>query len=233
MKKNVKILLSVLLAVVVIAAGSFAGIKLYKSGEDARIERKVEKIKSTVYPVTVDFDSLEREEFSSVYAFDVFDLNKLVTYVDYVFVARVDKIEGTTYRNVFYKSDGTVAAVPETHYTVTVLKVIKGDLTVGATVPLIKHGGVNYDNAALTIASGDSMPKAGEYYVFSGYDEEDGIYVSDPVGNTQLSAATVENQSALEAAIREYVEAEKQPDAEIAALKEKTKANKQAQKLSE
>ena len=207
MKKALCIIIVLALAV----GGMAAGVSVYR-------KQKLNKIESTVYPLTVDVDTLDREEFSGCYAFDIFDLKKFVGFVDYVFVGRVEKLIGTSYRDVIYMDDGRISAIPYTNYMVTVVRNIKGKLQTGKPIPLAKHGGVSYDNKSLVIASGDSLPQEGGYYIFSGYADENGeLYIVDPNSSVALdtSVAAAKNSEKLDSAIKEYVDAAKNQDTSV------------------
>ena len=163
MKKALCIIIIIALAI----GGTVAGVGVYR-------KQKINTIESTVYPLTVDVNTLERKEFSGSYAFDIFKLEKFIGFVDYVFVGRVDKLIGTSYRDVIYMDDGRISAIPYTNYMVTVVRNIKGELQTGKSIPLAKHGGVSYDNKSLVIGNGDSLPQEGGYYIFSGYADKNG-----------------------------------------------------------
>lgn len=207
MKKALCIIIIIALAV----GGTAAGVSIYR-------KQKINTIENTVYPLTVDVNTLERKEFSGSYAFDIFKLEKFIGFVDYVFVGRVDKLVGTSYRDVIYMDNGRISAIPYTNYMVTVVRNIKGKLQTGKSIPLAKHGGVSYDNKSLVIGNGDSLPQEGGYYIFSGYADKNGeLYIVDPNSSVPLDASfeSEKNSENIDSAIKKYVNAAKNQDTSV------------------
>lgn len=205
-----KKVLCIIIALALVAGGMVAGVNIYR-------KQKINKIESTMYPLTVNVDALDRKEFSSSYAFDIFDLKKYVGFVDYVFVGRVDKLVGTSYRDAIYMDDGSISAIPYTNYMVTVIRNIKGNLQTGKSIPLAKHGGVSYDNKSLVIASGDELPCAEKYYIFSGYADKNGeLYIVDPNSSVALdSFSALTKSGSFDGTIKEYIDAENNQDTSV------------------
>lgn len=205
-----KKVLCIIIALALVAGGTVAGVNIYR-------KQKINKIESTVYPLTVDVDTLEREEYSSTYAFDIFDLKKYIGFVDYVFVGRVDKLVGTSYRDVIYVDDGRISAIPYTNYMVTVTQNIKGNLQTGKSIPLAKLGGVSYDGKSLVMASEESLPREEKYYIFSGYADENGeLYIVDPGSSVALdSSSALAKNGDFGGAIKEYIDAVKNQDISV------------------
>ena len=138
--------------------------------------------------------------------------------MDYVFVGRVDKLVGTSYRDVIYMDNGRISAIPYTNYMVTVVRNIKGELQTGKSIPLAKHGGVSYDNKSLVIGNGDSLPQEGGYYIFSGYADKNGeLYIVDPNSSVPLDASfeSEKNSENIDSAIKKYVNAAKNQDTSV------------------
>ncbi len=147
---------------------------------------KVQQIEETVYPITVDFDEVDRNYRTGVLAYDYTDKAKHVGFMDNVFVGRVDRIIGTSYSNVSIKS-GKVSATSWTNYEVTVLGNIKGNLKIGISLPIKKWAGLDFNTEYLTINYGDIMPKEGYYYIFCAFVDETGeLYVSCNDANIEL-----------------------------------------------
>lgn len=90
---------------------------------------------------------------------------------------------------------------------------------------------MSYDNKSLVIASGDSLPQEGGYYIFSGYADENGeLYIVDPNSSVALdtSVAAAKNSENLDGAIKEYVDAEKNQDTSVR-LGERNKSKYEAE----
>lgn len=196
---------------------------------------KIRKIEETVYPITVDLDSVEKNYRQGVPAYDWYDKAKHVGFMNNVFVCRVEKLVGTTYTDVSI-DNGKVRGTPWTNYEVTVLGNIKGNLKTGITIPVRKWAGLNYDSTVLTMDEMDVLPKEGFIYIFCTFADEDGeLYISCHESNIllgenceddvqlALSGVTVEteNENRVIYTINEYQKAESKHDNSVAGDRER------------
>ena len=170
----------ILLAVVIAICTIFVFVTpLYNS-------YKIKTIESTIYPVTADFDSVQKNSRIGVLAYDYTDKAKHVGFMDYVFVGRVEKLVGTSYTDVNI-IDRKVSATPWTNYEITVLGNIKGALKTNITIPVKKWAGMDVNYDYLTINEGDIMPKEGICYIFCTFVDEAGeLYISCNDANVYL-----------------------------------------------
>ncbi len=155
---------------------SLSGLNIYR-------EHKAEQYETTLLPVSfTDKAELTEETLEAVYLFDVFNKEKVVGFVDYMFVAKIESIKGTTYRAVSYNSDTKeYAGTPYTCYEITVVENIKGNLVLNEKIPLKKLGGISIDGKSYMHISKDTMPTENGYYLFLGYADSEGeLYVCDP-----------------------------------------------------
>ena len=147
---------------------------------------KIKTIESKIYPVTADFDSVQRNSRIGALAYDYTDKAKHVGFMDYVFVGRVEKLVGTSYTDVSI-TDRKVSATPWTNYEITVLGNIKGELKTNITIPVKKLAGMDINYDYLTINEGDTMPKEGACYIFCTFVDEAGeLYISCNDANIYL-----------------------------------------------
>lgn len=112
------------------------------------------------------------------YIIDVNNPAELVGDADYVFVARVDNLTGTTYRfpSMVIDDNGkdTEVTTPFTNYQVTIIQNIKGELVSDRPISLQKKGGISKDKKMYTLPEGDFLPEEGKIYIFFAYAQEDG-----------------------------------------------------------
>jgi len=106
---------------------------------------------------------------------------------DYVFLARVDQLVNTEYRNpitIETKNGTKEVASPYTNYKITVLKNIKGNLQTDIPIPITKSGGVDKESSTVFLYEDDRLPEVGNLYVFLAYAQEDGsLLISGPNSN--------------------------------------------------
>lgn len=152
------------------------------------VNNKIEKLETSITPISVDVESLPVEEIEMAYDFDVYDKEKLVGFVDYMFIGRVEEVTGTVYESVTYNAEKNIyCGIPYTCYNVTVVENIKGELILNEVIPIRKLGGVSVDGESLYKYVPESMPKKDGYYLFLGYADANGeLYVSDPNSAIEL-----------------------------------------------
>lgn len=130
------------------------------------------------------------------------DRGQFVALVDYVVVGRVDSYDGVTYRDVqeLETADGMRAVGdPYSHYTITALENLKGDLVLGKPIPIQKSGGVDMSGRTVVADEGDVFPQVGKIYVFLIFAQPDGetLLVSGMNSNVSIEAAVAGRLAAI------------------------------------
>ena len=93
MKKTFKKILCSVLVCVLLAGTGFIAYSIH-------IDKKMERLETQIFPITQDLSSYELKEIEAVWLFSPADKAKLVYYNDYVFIAKIDELVGTSYSNV-------------------------------------------------------------------------------------------------------------------------------------
>lgn len=119
---------------------------------------------------------------SASFVLDVYNLEEVFGYVDYVFIGTVKENLGTDYSDPH---------APFTNYSVSVTENLKGTLEDEVTIK--KEGGIAYDGASIQIYEDDFLPEVSKEYVFCCYAQsKDGsLLVSAPNSNINISDESV------------------------------------------
>lgn len=122
---------------------------------------------------TSDNNEIPIEYMQASYSINPADPSELVGDADYVFVGKVDKIAGTTYKHhiAFEDEKGNKIEVtdPYTDYYITVYDNIKGELILNNSIPIQKAGGISQDKKSYTLYEDDFLLEEGEVYIFYAY----------------------------------------------------------------
>lgn len=115
----------------------------------------------------------------ATYLVDVTSKEETVGDADYVFVAKVNSIEETDYRNPveLYDDEGKLLEIvydPYTRYVINVLENIKGELAINEDLSIYKAGGIDQHQEYVIEFENDELPKVGDTYIFLAYVQEDG-----------------------------------------------------------
>ena len=154
------------------------------------------------------------ERRNGSYAINVDDPAETVGYGDHVFIAYVERMIGTEYKNpVIFK--GRDLSMPYTNYSVRVLENIKGTLYTDREIEVQKDGGIYKDQQSIALYEDDLLPEAGKIYIFVASVNFDGkLLISSPNSNIPLEealqgygAAITEEQIAGSAVVQGYREA--------------------------
>lgn len=142
-----------------------------------------------------DVDALPVKTIQASFVCDPYNVRELVGMVDYVFVGEVTGRDETLYKNVVLMEDenGELKEVgaPYTPYTIQVRSNIKGNLRTDTPIPVLKHGGVTQDQAAIFLYEDDLLPREGQSYIFLAFAQSDGsLLVSGPNSNLPLENAS-------------------------------------------
>lgn len=139
------------------------------------------------------------------FSVDVNNPYEVVGFADYYFIATVDEVGATSYRNevILETEDGGEKKVstPYTDYFVDVLRNIKGTLPENESIFITKTGGVSKDGKSIIVYEDDMMLELGKTYVVTASVQQDGtLLVSGP-----NSCEVVENDvNAIDSEIDEY-----------------------------
>ena len=166
--------IGIILCMSILICASIFSTKIYSN-------QKIKKLEETISPIPESVKELPVTEMQLSYDFDVFDTKKLVGFVDYMFIAKVEEITGTIYESVVYNPDTRVySGLPYTCCKITVVENIKGNLKLNETIPMRSLGGVSIDGKSYyKYSQGDEL-ETGGYYLFLGYADQNGeLYVCD------------------------------------------------------
>lgn len=135
---------------------------------------------------------------------------------DYVFVAKVNKILRTEYKNpVTIETSLTTSKVvttPYTVYSIDVIKNIKGELITTDSIEYMQYGGLNQDKKSYTFLEGGELLKEGEYYILmvNTWECDGGIIeIGDPNRIISLGESYIQNQKNNSNIIDNYISAYK------------------------
>lgn len=110
-------------------------------------------------------------ENSGIMAYNMSNINEAVGAVEYVFIAKINNIDRTEYRNNVEVEENSFGILkkeitdPYTIYNVEVIENIKGDLIIGKNIELTQNGGLNKDQKSYSFFDGGSLLEEGQYYV--------------------------------------------------------------------
>lgn len=159
MKKKV-LFITIILAIVL---GILAGIFFNNSSDDLIVRTYASRIGDSSVP------------------------ENAVEYSDYVFIAKINKILRTDYRNPVEVGFGIVQKDPYTIYEISVIENLKGNLITDEPIELVEYGGINEDGKTYTLFEDADLLNIGEYYLLlvSVIPDTDELEVSD--NNRMLS----------------------------------------------
>ena len=152
----------------------------------------------------------------SMYMFDTSTPEKAVGISDYVFVAKINKIARTEYRDPVTIETGLFSSevwtTPYTYYEIEVVKNIKGELIASEPIEYMQYGGINEDGETYTFMEGTGLLETGKYYILMAdtFGGDGGIIeVTEP--NRRILLDDVENDEDVENSelVKRYEEAYK------------------------
>ncbi len=121
------------------------------------------------------------------YMYDTSTPEKAIGISDYVFIAKVNKIARTEYKNSIETETGlnekTKTTIPYTIYNISVIKNIKGELITSEPIEFMQYGGLSEDGKSYILMEESSLLKTGDYYIIMGNTfEKDGenVEVAEP-----------------------------------------------------
>lgn len=123
----------------------------------------------------------------ATYMYDTSTPEKAIGISDYVFVAKINEITRTEYRNPITVETGLFSSktltTPYTFYSIEVVKNIKGELITSEPIEYMQYGGISEDGESYTFIEGTELLETGKYYlIMAGTFGEDGgdINVTEP-----------------------------------------------------
>lgn len=120
------------------------------------------------------------------------DPTEVVGAVDHVFVAKIESVVNTEYRDkVTLETENGSKEVysPYTNYKISVIDNIKGKLKKNMIIDIVKEGGVSKEKNFVIVYENDILPEVGKYYILNAYTQEDGtLLISGPNSNILLNS---------------------------------------------
>lgn len=163
------------------------------------------------------FSTMQNTTISSgIYMYDTSTPERAVGISDYVFVAKIDGIARTEYRNPTTVETGLSSSetrtTPYTVYNIEVVKNIKGELITSEPIEYMQYGGINEDGETYTFIEGTGLLETGKYYILMAdtFEGDGGIIeVTEP--NRRILLDDVENDEDVENSelVKRYEEAYK------------------------
>ncbi len=163
------------------------------------------------------FSTMQNTTISSgIYMYDTSTPERAVGISDYVFVAKIDGIARTEYRNPTTVETGLSSSetrtTPYTVYNIEVVKNIKGELITSESIEYMQYGGINEDGETYTFMEGTGLLETGKYYILmvDTFEGNGGIIeVTEP--NRRILLDDVENDEDVENSelVKRYEEAYK------------------------
>ena len=175
----------------IVSAGIIIGIFIFID--------KVEKEPQETY------NNLPLYTSSAMWMYDTSTPEKAIGISQYAFVAKVNKILRTEYKNPVKIENGLLATKivtdPYTVYDINVIENIKGNLRTDSSIEFMQYGGINEDKKSYTLIQGGELLKEGQYYILlvEVFDKEGNIEVSDPnriiqlENNNDINTASLSN----------------------------------------
>lgn len=88
---------------------------------------------------------------------------------DYIFIAKINSILRTEYRNHVEVEVGLGQTIiekdPYTIYDITVIENLKGNLITDTSIEFVQYGGINEDGTSYSLLENSSLLNIGEYYL--------------------------------------------------------------------
>lgn len=157
MKKLFTLLLPIIMMITIVGCGQTKELSTSKTYDSFALSSQV--------PIIYDEAS---------FMVNVDNPEEIVSWGDYVFVAKVESELRTEYTDIYENDNGSITGKPYTVYSITVIDNIKGKLKKNVEIEFFKHGGVNYDGKSISLLDGDKLLECGKYYILVAAAESDG-----------------------------------------------------------
>ncbi len=133
------------------------------------INKNINKINAEISEY---YNGLPINNVSALWSFDTSTPEKAVGAYDYVFVAKVNGILRTEYKNhteleinLFQKE---TISDPYTIYSISIIKNIKGELNTTSSIEFMQYGGISEDGNSYIFLEGTTLLNENEYYILMG-----------------------------------------------------------------
>lgn len=142
---------------------------------------------------------------SAMWLFDTSTPEKAMGISDYAFVAKINKVLKTEYKNsvmleTSLNGKNKTVYDPYTVYEITVIENIKGEIITNKPIELMQYGGLNYDGKSYTLLENSELLIPGNYYILLSnvWPEENILETSEPtriinLGNNLDATNSVRN----------------------------------------
>ena len=174
-------------------------------------------IATALYQNKFDSKTLANQEFynglpvntdEAMFMYDISTPEKAVGASDYVFIAKVNEVLRTEYKNSINVEVGLNKKIkistPYTFYSINVLKNIKGELVTSEPIEFMQYGGLNEDGKSYTfIEEGSKLLEPNKYYIIMAcaWGGDGGIIEASRINNIieleENYNPTIKNSSAL------------------------------------
>lgn len=115
------------------------------------------------------YNGLPLNEVHAAFMYDTSTPEAAIGASDYVFVAKINKILRTEYKNPVTIEKSLISSetvnTPYTIYSIDVIQNIKGELITNESIEFMQYGGLNEDKKSYTFLEGGELLKEGEYYI--------------------------------------------------------------------
>lgn len=124
---------------------------------------------------------------SAMWLYDTSTPEKAMGISDYAFVAKINKVLKTEYKNsvmleTSLNGKNKTVYDPYTVYEITVIENIKGEIITNKPIELMQYGGLNYDGKSYTLLENSELLIPGNYYILLSnvWPEENILETSEP-----------------------------------------------------
>lgn len=142
---------------------------------------------------------------SAMWLYDTSTPEKAMGISDYAFVAKINKVLKTEYKNsvmleTSLNGKNKTVYDPYTVYEITIIENIKGEIITNKPIELMQYGGLNYDGKSYTLLENSELLIPGNYYILLSnvWPEENILETSEPtriinLGNNLDATNSVRN----------------------------------------
>lgn len=123
---------------------------------------KQQKYSTEIIPIPENIDEISVVTQEASYLFNPEDKKLMSGYSDFISVAYIENIKGTSYQGVKY-DEAVLRGTPYTNYEIKIFSNIKGTLKLDRSIPLMQYGGPTIDNKE--IVNINPLLEQGKFYV--------------------------------------------------------------------
>lgn len=141
----------------------------------------------------VDAENLPISYLHADFLVDTDNPREVVGAADYYFVAKIDQVVGTTYKNpvtIETENGHKEVADPYTNYKITVTENIKGNLNTDSPIEIVKAGGIAQDKKSILLYENDTLLEVGQSYIITAFAQHDGsLLIAGPNSSERITSA--------------------------------------------